>query len=62
MAAKWNDMPAHWPVDGATVWCRRYEYSSAPFKATWSQAAWTFTALLGGSAVPWWAISQWRVL
>jgi hypothetical protein len=51
-------MPVHVPVDGSTVWVRRWIWV-APFKATWDLAAQSFTHS-SGLVMLWTDIWRWR--
>lgn len=58
----WKTIPPKFPTDGATIWVRRLPYLSAPFKATWSRAAGTFTETVTGLTLPWYEVNRWRAL
>lgn len=53
-------MPVHVPIDGSTVWVRRWILGPA-FQATWSLAAQTFTAT-NGLIVPWNEVWRWKLV
>ena len=57
-ASPWHSMPVHVPVDGATVWVRRWIWTPA-FLATWNLAAQSFTAA-NGLVTSWDGIWRWR--
>jgi len=57
-ACPWHSMPVHVPVDGSTVWVRRWIWV-APFKATWDLAAQSFTHS-SGLVMLWTDIWRWR--
>jgi hypothetical protein len=60
MADPWKTMPPSFPANGATVWVRRWWFST-PFQAVWSSAAQEFT-VTGTWIIPWWFIARWRPL
>lgn len=60
--AKWYALPDVFPVDGATVWCRRFAWMASPFKATWAAAAGEFTTVVGAWVLPWYFVTRWRAL
>lgn len=57
---KWQPLPQTFPVDGATVWVRRWQWVSRPYKATYSAATQQFTEYPAGTPVPWYFLQAWR--
>jgi len=60
MAEIWKSFPYNVPVDGSTVWVRRFLLDH-PFQATWSLASQEFTEV-SGLVLPWWQCIRWRNL
>ena len=58
MADPWKSLPDQFPSDGATVWCRRWWFST-PFQATWDATTQEFT-VAPSWIIPWWFIARWR--
>jgi hypothetical protein len=60
ISGHWYAVPEHWPVDGLTVWTRRWPGLAAPFQTTFSLANHDFTTVLGGLVIPWLWIVSWK--
>lgn len=58
MAAVWHTLPGTIPVDGSTVYVRRW-WMSTPFLGQWSLAAQTFTHASGLTLV-WYRVARWK--
>jgi hypothetical protein len=55
----WLTIPHDIPVDQAEVWCRRPNWYTPPFLATWDLASETFITTDAGLTLPWWAVTRW---
>jgi len=58
MNSVWKTLPDDVPVDGATVWIRRWIWV-APFLAVWDEASASFLCS-SGLVCPWYEIWRWR--